>query len=93
MTVEYTDEKGILQKITRMFTVLAAGEADGLPAFTATPAATISPTKIATRSSMPATESGILDVGVLTPTYVLSIVGLGLFVFGFLLRNKLNRIS
>jgi hypothetical protein len=98
MTVEYKDEKGVLQKINRTFTVLAASDASGLPAFTATPSATVTPssgsaTPTATRSSMPATESGLPDVGTLTPTYVLSILGLGLFVLGWLLRNRLARIN
>lgn len=36
LTVSYTDAKGILQKVTRSFIVLAAGESS-LPSFTATP--------------------------------------------------------
>jgi hypothetical protein len=98
MTVEYVDENGVAQKITRTFTVLAASEASGLPAFTATPSATVTPatssasisaTPTATRSSMPSTESGVPEPGTLTPTYLLSIVGLGLFVLGVISRKKL----
>lgn len=102
MTVEYTDENGVVQKITRTFVVLASSDIGGLPAFTATPSATVTPatpsatisaTPTATRSSMPSTESGVPEPGTLTPTYLLSIVGLGLFVFGVLLRNKLAKIN
>lgn len=46
ITIEYQDQNGILQKLTRHFVVIAADNANGLPAFTATPSATpeVSPT-------------------------------------------------
>jgi len=91
ITIEYEDDAGILQRITRSFVVLAAEETDGLPAFTATPSATptitaspsATPTVAeASGSSMPSTESGVPEAGVLTSTYWLLIVGLGLFFAG-----------
>ncbi len=85
VSIEYQDEEGILQTILRSFTVLAAEEAEGLPAFTATASATptATPTVIeASSSSMPSTESGVPAAGVLTSTYWLLIVGLGLFLTG-----------
>jgi len=92
MTVEYTDENGVLQTLSRTFTILAAADAEGLPAFTATPSATTTP--IATRSSMPATASTeIAAPGTLTPTLVLSILGLGLFFLGIIWKNKLAKIE
>jgi len=101
ISIEYEDEGGVLQKITRSFVVLAANEIDGLPAFTATPSATpmvveITPSATpsatpmvveASASSMPSTESGVPEAGVLTSTYWLLIVGLGLFLTGQVSRK------
>lgn len=70
LTLEYQDEKGILQKIERSFTVLAADAYAGTPAFTATPSATIAPTPTATPSAKP-TPSATLTPSltpVVTPT-------------------------
>ena len=44
VTLEYTDENNVFQKITRTFTVLAAESVAGLPAFVATPSATVTTT-------------------------------------------------
>lgn len=96
ITIEYEGSLGITQTLVRTFYVLAAEEAIGLPAFTATPSATptvveatptASPSAIptvaeASGSSMPSTESGVPVAGVLTSTYWLLIVGLGLFLAG-----------
>lgn len=73
VTLTYTDSNGVLSTITRQFTVLAYDESTGLPAFTATPSATvtqeITPTPVATETAtptpteeivMPATESSTL---------------------------------
>lgn len=99
VSIEYEDENGILQMITRSFIVLAAEDVGGTPAFTATgsatpistPTPTVSPSTTpsatptvveASGSSMPSTESGVPEAGVLTSTYWLLIVGLGLFLTG-----------
>lgn len=94
LTLEYTDENNIFQKVVRTFTVLAADKAEGLPAFTATPSATITISPTATKSatisatptkkpSMPATDSGTLeDTGALSVTILMGLLGLGLFIFG-----------
>ena len=89
VSIEYEDEGGVLQTITRSFVVLAAEEAEGLPAFTATASATPSPTATpsASESAMPSTESGVPEAGVLTSTYWLLIVGLGLFLTGQISRK------
>lgn len=101
VTLEYEDEAGVLQRITRSFVVLAAGDDEGLPAFTATPSATptttpsptptasltVSPT--ATMSSMPSTEGGVPAAGVLTPTVWLLTLGVGLFISGFILKKRI----
>jgi hypothetical protein len=90
ISIEYQDQGGVLQTITRSFVVLAAEEAAGLPSFTATGSAepTAVPTVIeASGSSMPSTESGVPEAGVLTSTYWLLIVGLGLFFTGQLSRK------
>lgn len=78
---------------SRGFVILAAG-AGGLPAFTSTPSAT--PTETVTPTMIPsatptATASGELeDAGVLTPTYALLIVGIGLFCLGIVWKRRLE---
>lgn len=76
------------KKVSRSFTVLAAGKTD-LPSFTATPSATLAPTSAPTptvtppaRTSMPSTQSGVPSSGYLTPTFFVSIMGLVLIVLG-----------
>lgn len=88
LTIEYTDENNVLQRVTRTFTVLAADTSNGLPAFTATPSATpvITPTPAATPTAtpsagttMPATESAeLVDSGALSNT--IGLVGLGILL-------------
>ncbi len=58
LTLEYQDELGILQKIERSFTVLAADAYSGVPAFTATPSATpiLTPTAVLTPIITPTIE-------------------------------------
>lgn len=95
ITLEYEDELGVLQKIIRSFVVLAAGD-DGVPAFTATPSATPTTTPspsptvnpATTMSSMPSTEGGVPAAGVLTQTVWLLTLGVGLFIFGFVLKRR-----
>jgi len=91
VTIEYEDEQGILRKIVRKFTVLAATSEvmDELPAFTASPSAqTPTPSK---RSTMPATESGIPEPGGTLPTMLLLAMGFLLFSGGIVLQLKGNR--
>ena len=52
ITASYKDAKGILQKITQKFTVLAAGDS-ALPAMTASPSATATPSVTPTKSLTP----------------------------------------
>jgi len=94
VTLEYTDENNVFQKVIRTFTVLAADKAGGLPAFTATPSATITGVKIATSSatisatptkktSMPATSStSLTDTGALNVTILMGVLGVVLYLFG-----------
>lgn len=86
------------RKVSRFFTVLAAGASD-LPSFTATPSATATPLitvtptvkptltptpTLAGRVSLPSTASGVPKPGGLTPTLILSIMGLVLISLGLL---------
>ncbi len=94
IAVAYKDDKGANQSFSRGFTILAAGSIGGLPAFSSTPSAT--PTEVATSSpaptkkvSMPATSSGMPKSGVLTPAYILLILGIGLFISGIVWRRRL----
>jgi hypothetical protein len=92
VTLEYTDANNVFQKVVRSFTVLASDKVGGLPAFVATPSATITPaaTVSATitptptkKPSMPATTSGNLtDSGALSVTILMGILGTILFLFG-----------
>jgi hypothetical protein len=89
LTLEYTDENNVFQKVVRDFTVLASDKVGGLPAFTATPSATVTG-KISTPSatptkkpSMPATTSGTLtNTGALSVTILMGALGIILFLFG-----------
>jgi len=68
LTITYSDEKGVLQKITRRFTVLAAGDSQ-LPALTSTPSAqatpspTPTPAKIASPSPTPTSTASATPSG------------------------------
>jgi hypothetical protein len=81
ITITWRDANGILRTLTRNFIVQASEE----PAFEATPSATPTstptptptPTPSATPSASP-TAVEIPDSGNLTPTFILSIMGLGL---------------
>jgi len=81
--IEYTDAGGILQTITRSFTVLAAGDEEslGLPSLVATPSATVTPAT-ESGSTMPATQSGVDEPGVVSSTIWLLVVGAGMFTAG-----------
>lgn len=66
----------------------------GTPRGTATPTIRPTSTPIATpRISLPSTESGIPDSGSLTPTILLTMMGLGLLGVGFYLLNQAKRPS
>ena len=97
ITLEYEDEAGVLQTIIRSFVVLAAGDDEGVPAFTATPSATPTTTPspsptvspATTMSSMPSTEGGVPAAGVLTQTVWLLTLGVGLFISGFIWKKRM----
>ena len=92
VTVSYTDEQGILQRVQRGFVVLAA-EGESLPSFEATPSASASPSATpAPRVSQPSTESGVPVAGILTPTLTLFILGAGLLAVGLFWQLKLNQL-
>ncbi len=96
ITITWKDASGILRTLTRNFVVQASeGPAfvstpSATPRTTATPSASPSGTPRATITSTPiATSSGTPfpqpDSGSLTPTVLLSIMGIGLIAFSFLL--------
>lgn len=91
LTVSWKDAQGILQTLTRTFTVQASGG----PAFVATPSGTPTATPIstlsgATRVSLPATSGAIPISGSLTPTLTLSIMSIGLLISSFILWKKVE---
>jgi len=101
LEIEYVDDNGVLQKIIRTFVVLAdeptTGQG-GLPAFTATPSATLTPSPTSTssgtdsgRTTMPSTESGVPESGVLTLTLAIFMMGVGLFAGGAFWQYKLAK--
>ncbi len=84
VTLQWTDEAGVLQTLKRSFVVQAAA---GEPAFTASPSAvptkklTATPT-LSARKVVTATTSGTPKSGGLTPSVMLSIMGMLLIVAG-----------
>ena len=95
ITIRWTDVSGILRTLTRTFIVEAA---EG-PAFEATPSATLTPTTTptatptATKTPTPtatptATAFATPESGSLTPTLLLSIMGIGVIAFAFMLWKK-----
>lgn len=89
ITAEYTDDKNAKQTISRKFNVLAVGDISGLPAFTATPSATIDLTPTPTEATtMPETsEEDLTDAG-FEQVVGLVLFGLILIIGGFVLRKK-----
>ena len=94
VTVTYTDPLGQLKKIVKNFTVLAAETS--VPAFVATPSATLAPTPTPTptavpRAAIPATGSGIPVSGDTAPTALLMIFGILSLVVGGWTLTKYSR--
>lgn len=90
VTLSFVDKQGEEQTMSRSFVVLAAGQSE-LPSFEATPSAEATPSPTPSpspqpRVSMPSTEEGVPEPGVLTPTFYLFIMGLGLLIGGSVLK-------
>lgn len=81
VTASSLDEKGVLQKISRRFTVLASGEQVQEPA---TPSATpkLSPTPLATTTPTPATVSPIPKTADLSFTFLFLTTGIFFVILG-----------
>lgn len=88
LTAEYVDGSNKVQTITRTFTVIAGSG----PAFTATPSATTALTPTPTSATtMPATTSEELtDSGGLMTSLGLTILGIGLLLFGNITKKRLK---
>lgn len=98
VTATYTDALGVLKKVSKSFTVLAAES--NVPAFVATPSATLAPTPVPTatpaptappRVTLPSTGSGVPASGETTPTLLLVFLGLlvmGAGIFSWRLRQE-----
>ena len=98
ITISWTDKSGVLRTLTRNF-VVQAGELPSYEASpSATPTNTPKtsstpspvPSPISTKTPLPAATilptvkpDELPETGSLTPTIILSIMGLGVFVFGF----------
>lgn len=89
ITISWRDSVGTLRTLIRTFIVQAAE----IPSFESTPSASPTTTPTASPSSSPsptisptpsASASPLPDAGSLTPTLVLSIMGMGFITFGFL---------
>lgn len=96
ITLSYVDADGEEQTVKRSFVVAAGEDDDSLPAFEATPSSeTVTPTPATPsatptstpRTSQPSTASGVPTSGVMTPTLLLSIFGIGLFLTGFIITK------
>lgn len=92
ITIKWKDASGIWQTITRTFVVSAS---EG-PAFVATPSATLKATMTAsptatkkpTAKPSPTIEADIPESGSLTPTLILSIMGIGAVAVALLFWKK-----
>jgi hypothetical protein len=84
VTASYVDENGTTQSVSQQFVVLAEG-ASQLPAFEASPSGSTSPSGIP-RVSMPSTEGGVPRSGVVGPTFIVFLSGLGFLILGFWLQ-------
>lgn len=87
ITISWRDADGILRTLTRTFVVQAAEgpSFESTPSATTTPTPTLSPNPTASSTATPAptstasaTSVPIPDSGSLTPTYLLTIMGVGL---------------
>jgi hypothetical protein len=91
LLIEFLDDKGAKQQVSRKFNVLAIGDIGGLPAFTATPSATpnlivVAPTD---GTTMPETTSENLNnSGTLGTSILLTLSGIILFGLGRYLKKK-----
>lgn len=101
ITISYIDDEGKEQTLSRTF-IVASGEDGtpafeaSSSASSATPSATptskpttptpTSTSSATTRTTMPSTESGVPASGYLTPTFILAILGIGLFALGLVLQ-------
>lgn len=98
LQVSYVDEGGGNQVVSRVFSIVNQ-PSGGVPAFTASESAVSTNSGaitsasgsggIATQSSMPATDSGLMDVGTVMPTYLLLGSGILLFFTGIIWRRKM----
>lgn len=93
ITISYLMDNGDEDSVSRNFTIISSENSD-LPAIESTPSATISPTKIPTlaptpyeRSSIPSTESGIPDSGVVRPTLYIGLAAILFFALAFKLAK------
>jgi len=100
ITISWKDASGILRTLTRTFIV----EASEGPAFEATPSATLTPTSTPsptatptltstltttlTPTATPTSSSAVPESGSLTPTLLLSIMGIGTIAFAVLLWKQ-----
>ena len=92
LEVIYSDTTNQEKRVTRTFNVLAAGDISGLPAFSATPSATVALTPEPTpteATTMPETdEENLEDAGSIEQIVALMLVGLILILGGNILKKK-----
>jgi len=102
ITINWKDFSGITRSLTRTF-VVQAGEAPAFeasesattttptptvkPTATSTPKATVTPTATSTASGQPVPETGSL-----TPTFLLSIMGIAVMLFSFIVWKNAESI-
>ncbi len=81
ITISWKDATGITRSLTRSFIV----QASELPAFESTPSQTLAPTPTGTPvvTASPSPAPPIPQTGSLTPTILLSIMGLAVLLFSF----------
>lgn len=85
ITINYIDEAGLEQTLTRNFIIAAAGQST-TPAITATPSGSTSTSSA--RTSMPSTAAGVPTSGTGEITLLMLLTGLGLLIGGLTLKSR-----
>ena len=88
LSVEYLDGSNKTQQSSRTFNVLSIGDISGLPAFTATPSAEVTPVPTEATTMPETTSENLSDTGSVGQSLMIVFSGLMLFILGTYLKKK-----
>lgn len=96
VSITYIDDSGSQKNISRSFEILETSENE--PEFTATPSAQTSPSPLPSpspspdsRATMPATDSGVPETGIVGPTFFTLVFGLILLAGGSFISFSIDK--